>query len=415
MEQLQEFLSAMKLSSDSFTYERLTDDFLSAMNAGVCGEASSIKMLPTYCYGDAQPALHSPVAVIDAGGTNFRRVLVTLTEDGADFDQLQEQAMPGTEGEVPWQDFITCCADALEPLLEKTSRIGICFSYPADPQPNRDSKVICLTKQVQLSGAVGRWVCADIDAELKKRGHEDLRYCLINDTIAVQYGAAAYHHLSPADGMGLVCGTGSNTCCAMHLEDIRKMAFYDSRTMLVNCESGAFSGVPAGPLDDLLDAQSIDPGAYRHEKMVSGAYLGPLCLLALQEAAKQGLFSGEAAGMLAALTELQSAEADTMSGPMEQLTGTDRAVADAIIDAVFDRSAKITCCCLSAVMTLVDGGREKPFFIGAEGSLFQKSKRFRVKLYSHMDAFTHAKLSREYTFLTCPSTTFIGTAAAVLM
>lgn len=415
MEQLQDFLRTVRLSPDSFTYERLTDDFLTAMKKGLCGQESSIRMLPTYCYGDTQPALHSPVAVIDAGGTNFRRVLVTLTEEGADFDMLQEQAMPGTDGEVPWEDFITCCADALEPLLEKTKCIGICFSYPADPQPNRDSRVLCLTKQVQLRGAVGRWVCADIDSELQKRGYEDLHYCLINDTIAVQYGAAAYHHLPPADGMGLVCGTGSNTCCALPLEDIRKMAFYDSRTMLVNCESGACTDMPTGPIDDLLDSRSLDPGAYRHEKMVSGAYLGTLCLLGLQEAARQGLFSPEGAEYLLGLSELQSAEADAMQGPMEALTGSDRATADAIIDAVFTRSAKITCCCLSAVMTLVDGGRDKPFFIGAEGSLFQKSKRFRVKLYEHMDAFTHAQLGRQYTFLTCPSTTFIGTAAAALM
>lgn len=415
MEQLKQFLIEHKLAPEVLDYNELTQAFITAMEDGLNGKDSSIKMLPTYCYGDGIPALHTPVAVIDAGGTNFRRVLVTLTETGADFDQLEEQAMPGTHGEVPWSDFITCCADALQPLLEKTKRIGMCFSYPATPQPNKDSRVLYLTKQVQLRDAVGRAVCEDLNAELERRGYKGLEYCLINDTLAVQYGAAAYHHKSPADGMGLVCGTGSNTCCALPVSTISKLHDDSNRLMLVNCESGAFSNIPRGTFDQMLDNASVDPGHYCHEKMVSGAYLGQLCLLALQGAAKSGLFSAESAAYLTNLDALQSYEADGMVGSLAALNGQDQETADAIIEAIFDRSAKITCCCLSAVMTIADGGKEKPFFIGAEGSLFQKSKRFRKHLDHHMEYYTHNTLGRTHTFLTCPSTTFIGTAAAALM
>lgn len=415
MEQLQQFFIKHQLSPEVLDYEELTQSFITAMNDGLSGKESSIKMLPTYCYGDGVPALNTPVAVIDAGGTNFRRVLVTLTENGADFEQLQEQPMPGTHGEVPWSDFITCCADALQPLLEKTKRVGMCFSYPATPQPNKDSRVLYLTKQVQLRGAVGRAVCADLNEELERRGYTDLEYCLINDTLAVQYGAAAYHHRSPANGMGLVCGTGSNTCCALPVSAISKLHDDSHRLMLVNCESGAFSGIPRGTFDQMLDRNSVDPGHYCHEKMVSGAYLGQLCLLALQEGARSGLFSPDASAYLTTLDSLQSYEADGMAGSLAVLTGADRETADAVIDAIFDRSAKITCCCLSAVMTITDGGKKQPFFIGAEGSLFQKSKRFRKHLDRHMEHYTHNTLGRTHIFLTCPSTTFIGTAAAALM
>jgi len=104
-----------------------------------------------------------------------------------------------------------------------------------------------------------------------------------------------------------------------------------------------------------------------------------------------------------------------MVGAMEQLQGADRDTADAIIEAVFDRGAKITCCCLTAVMELTDSGKDAPFFIGAEGSLFLKSKRFRKNLDRHMDHYTVGTLGRKYEFLTCTATTFIGTAAATLM
>jgi len=412
---LNKFLTEHKLSPDTIDYKDMTGRFITAMTDGLDGAHSSIRMLPTYCYGDGSPALHTPVAVIDAGGTNFRRVLVTLTEDGYTLDDLREQPMPGTQGEVAWADFIRFCADEIEPLLTRTNRIGLCFSYPADPQPNRDSRVIMLTKQVQLFGAVGRPVCADLDEELMRRGHSDLRYCLINDTLAVQYGAAAYHKIPVTDAMGLVCGTGANTCCSLPGDRIPKLHTADPRPMLVNCESGAFDRVDLGTFDCQLHSASVDPGKYAHEKMVAGAYLGPLCLFALKGAAAEGLFSSTATELFNSLPALQSWEADTLGGPLEALTGADRDTADTIIEAVFDRGAKITCCCLTAVMELADAGKDRTFCIGAEGSLFQKSRRFRSALERHMDAYTNSVLGRQYRFLTCPDTTFIGTAAATLL
>lgn len=415
MDQLNKFLTAHQLSPDTVDYNTMTHRFVSAMTDGLAGRPGSIRMLPTYCYADGIPALDTPVAVIDAGGTNFRRVLVTLTAEGCTLSDLREQAMPGTHGEVAWEEFIRFCADEIEPLLDRTNIIGLCFSYPAEPRPDRDSRVIMLTKQVKLAGAVGRPVCADLNAELERRGHSGLRCCLINDTLAVQYGVAAYHKLPAADTMGMVAGTGANTCCALPAGAIPKLGMDSSRPMLVNCESGAFDGVDMGTFDRRLHEASVDPGKYAHEKMVSGAYLGPLCLHALQGAAEEGMFSPAAAKLIHSLPALQSWEADTMGGVLASLTGADRDTADTIIEAVFDRGAKITCCCLSALMELTDAGRGAPFFIGAEGSLFLKSRRFRRNLDRHMDAWTAAVLGRQYRFLTCPNTTFIGTAAAALL
>ena len=412
---LQSFLSAHLLTPDAVDYADMTARFVAAMSDGLAGRPGSVRMLPTYCYADGHPALHTPVAVIDAGGTNFRSVLVTLTEDGCRLEHLREQAMPGTHGPVEWSHFIGFCADALEPLLMHTNRVGLCFSYPAAPQPNRDSRVLQLTKQVQLLGAIDRPVCADLNEELKKRGHRGLKFCLINDTLAVQYGVAAHHHIPVSETMGLVCGTGANTCCALPTDRITKLSMQGSRPMLVNCESGAFDGVGGGTFDHLLHAQSVDPGQYAHEKMVSGGYQGTLCLLALQGAAAEGLFSPAAEALLDGLSALESRDADNMSGPLAALQGADRDTADAIIQAIFDRGAKITCCCLTAIMELTDAGKTTPFSIGAEGSLFLKSRRFRDCLDRHMDAYTTGVLGRQYRFLTCPHTTFIGTAAAALL
>jgi hexokinase len=59
----------------------------------------------------------------------------------------------------------------------------------------------------------------------------------------------------------------------------------------VNTESGSFARGCLGPVDDAFDRTLANPGKYRHEKAISGAYLGALCLFAAQSAARAGCFS----------------------------------------------------------------------------------------------------------------------------
>ena len=90
-------------------------------------------------------------------------------------------------------------------------------------------------------------------------------------------------------------------------------------------------------------------------------------------------------------------------------------MADALIDAVFDRSAKVMCCTLCAVLRLTGQGMRDVFHIGAEGSLFQKSARFRPALERHMHVYARKCLARRYEFVSCENTTLLGAACAVLL
>ena len=59
--------------------------------------------------------------------------------------------------------------------------------------------------------------------------------------------------------------------------------------MIVNVESGVYSGFPQGTFDRELDAESMSPGEYGNEKMVGGAYQGEVLRRTLWGAAS--LFS----------------------------------------------------------------------------------------------------------------------------
>lgn len=415
MDQVQYFLHRHRMAPGSVSYDALTQEIFLQMSRGLAGGSTSIPMLPSYLYAGHAPTLNLPTAVIDAGGTNFRRALVTLTENGGIVEDLAVSPMPGTDREATWAEFIARCADAAEPLLSRTDRIGICFSYSFTPTPDGDGQVMQITKEVRISGASGRPICADLAAELARRGHENLRIALINDTLAVHLGVSAGAGLAPNACMGMVCGTGSNVCCAVDSKQITKLDLPDKGAMLINTESGFFTGVPQGDFDRALDEQTADPGHALSEKMVSGAYLGALCRLTLQGAAREGLFSKTGTKRILQMESLTSNEADTLSGPLEKLSKADKAVADELIGAVFDRSAKVMCCTLCAVLRLTGKGQNEPFRIGAEGSLFQKSRRFRPALERHMQAYARKCLVRQYEFVTCENTTLLGAACAALL
>ena len=199
-------------------------------------------------------------------------------------------------------DFIRLAADALEPLLDRVTQIGICFSYPAENTPELDAKVLGMTKEVQLTGWEDHLVGADLAEELERRGCSKLPIAVINDTPATYLSGSTTIANNYANGFaGLVNGTGTNTCCLLPVRAIEKLGRDADGEMLVNLESGSFTDVPQSAFDQALDAASAAPGAYRFEKMTSGRYLGELSRLALIAAANDGLFAPETADPEAAL------------------------------------------------------------------------------------------------------------------
>ncbi len=418
-EKVRVFLTSHGMEPERVDFDSTTAAFISDMELGLRGRESSIRMIPTYLTADGQLPLGEPAAVIDAGGTNFRTALVSFTEDGPVIDALSVCAMPGTDGAVAWEDFISFVADRLAPLLDRADKVGFCFSYPTEETPERDGRVLSLTKQVQLTGFEGRLICADLAAELERRGITGKSFVLLNDTPAVLLSGSAYAAEKSCDGLvGLISGTGTNTCCVLPDEAIKKPHGAFSGSMLVNLESGNFNGLPRGDFDAELDAGTCDPGVYRHEKMTSGAYLGELCRLTLRCAAREGLFSEAAAEKLLSLDALSAPEADAMAcGGGNMFEGEDAETASQLCNAVFVRSARCVCSNLAAILVLTDRGSdpEHPACICADGSVIRRSRAFREALDGFMDSFIRDGLGRYAVIWSTENATMLGSAAAALL
>lgn len=410
-----EFMARHGMSPEAVQPARDAEKMAREMERGLAGQGGSLPMIPTYLSDAGSIPLGEPVAVIDAGGTNFRCGLVTFCEQGAQVQELRRWKMPGIGVPVTWEEFMDFTAEAVQPLLDRTDKIGFCFSYSADITPEIDGKVHRIDKEVVITGCEGQLVGASLLKALERQGVTGKKIVILNDTVAVLLGGLA---AGEGDGVaiGQVSGTGTNTCCSLPEKRIGKLGRTGERRMIVNLESGMYGGIPQGDFDRALDAESNNPGLKHFEKLTAGVYLGELCRRMLCAAADEGLLGGETAEKVHNLDWIDSAVIDAWSvgEHLEQIAvgEEDAAFVRTLCAAVFERSARCMCTNLAAILLL---SGEKHANICAEGSLVQKSRLYRPMLEKLIRQEIEEKLGGQVRFTVGSETTLPGSAAAALL
>ena len=390
------FLTKYEMGPETVRPAEMAPEMTREMERGLRGEGGSLAMIPTYLSDHGQLPLDQPVAVIDAGGTNFRRALVSFTENGVREEELKKWRMPGIERPTSWDEFIRFTADAVEPLMDRTDKIGFCFSYSAEITPDMDGRVLRIDKEVVIEGCEGRLVGASLLGELERRGIRGKKIVILNDTVAVQLGGLAQKGLPE--------------------KRIPKLGRDRDRRMIVNLESGMYDGIRGGYFDRKLDQESHNPGQKHFEKLTAGVYLGELCHLMLLKAAEEGLLCPKSAEKVRALGHIDSAviEAWSMGEKMDQIADgeDDAAFVRDICRAVFERSARLMCLNLAAIVLLTG---EKELAVCAEGSLVQKGRYYQAALTRLIDEEICGKLGRKLSLRIGDESTLSGSAAAALL
>ena len=363
--------------------QALTASLLSEMEKGLRGEKSSLLMIPAYIGVDGRIPQGSKAIVLDAGGTNFRGGVVTIPPK---VEEKQNQPMPGTHGHVGEAEFYDAFAKEIKRLDGKATveKIGWCFSYPAESTPDLDAKLLRWTKNVDAPEIVGQNVGAEL---LKRTGGKSI--AVVNDTVATLLAAKATEgDKTYSSYIGFILGTGTNTAYVEKNKNILKMSGLDPEgSMIINAESGAFDKAPRSKFDDAADAKTGNPGIGLLEKMIAGAYLGGVGLEIYKAAAKEGLFSKEAASALGGLGALETMDFDNFCAGFKK-EGRDN-VLDTIFanpdDAkmakrlglpVFERAAVLTAVQLAAFVIKSGEGADPsaPVAINADGSTYYKTR-----------------------------------------
>jgi len=356
--------------------------FLSEMEKGLKGEPSSLRMIPAYVGVNGKIPAGSKAAVLDAGGTNFRSAIVSIPPK---IEDRENQPMPGSRGPVGEEEFYQSFATELKRVAPKATakKFGWCFSYNADVTPDLDAKLNCWTKGIQAPEIVGQYVGKEL---LKRMGGGQI--AILNDTVATLLAAKATEgDKTYSSYIGFILGTGTNTAYVEKNVNITKVPGLDpDGSMIINAESGSMDKIARSKFDEAMDAKQIDPGHNPFEKMIAGAYLGPIGLEIFKAAAKEGLFSVKAAQQLAGLGQLESIDlnnfcaAHKMDGRENVLDiifadSNDAKMARRLGVPVFERAAVLTAIHLAAFCIKSGEGVDaaEPIAINADGSTYYKT------------------------------------------
>ena len=424
------FLSKWGIEAASIDMKALLATFLSEMESGLEKESgSSLKMIPTYTEVVSGLAKGEPVIVLDAGGTNFRTCLVTFDEQGlAHIEDFRKVSMPGVKEEVTAQQFFSTFADEVERLIDKSDKIGFCFSYAAAITEDHDGIPLVFSKEIKAPEVIGKKVGASLLSELARRGYDvsKKKVAVLNDTVATLLaGQGAPSDTAYSGYIGFILGTGTNTAYVERNSNISKLGLFDGKSQIINIESGNFDFCP-GRLDREYFDSTKHPEQYHLEKMISGAYLGPLSTLVIQKAIAEGVLSSTFAKRFA---QLGTVNTTVMSNYLEMPFNSNYALVaccegnedDAIalwmiIDAVIARAAKLTAANLAATVIKSGAGTDprKPVCINADGTTFYKTEYLKKYTEYYLHTYLQLEHKRYYRFVRIDDSPTIGAAIAGL-
>ncbi|XP_049267869.1 hexokinase-2-like [Rhipicephalus sanguineus] len=233
---------------------------------------------------------------------------------------------------------------------------------------------------------------------------------IVNDTIGTLVQGA---FMDSGCAIGLIMGTGSNGCYLEKTEKVQKLEAEPERLkdapseVIVNVEWGAFgdNGVVdfvKTELDRRVDDQSLHPGSFTFEKLVSGEFLGDIvrqmlvelvsrrALLegddtALQRLTKHGTFTAIDISWFLEQNDCHVGDiAARFAGSAEQITNDDIALLRYVCGVISARAAVLVSICLTELLERVD--KPTPVTIAVDGSLY----KYHPTMREHMDVLITA-------------------------
>lgn len=429
-DKIQSFLRKHGMFHADFDIEKTCDVFLDEMNKGLTGADGSLAMLPTYIETERELPRNKPVIVMDAGGTNFRVATVCFKDQGdpeiADFRVFP---MPGIKKEVSREHFFGTMAGYVADIIDKSDCVGFCFSYPIEMSPNKDGRVLYFSKEIKAPEVVDQMIGEGLNAAIVESTSSDAKQMvLLNDTVATLLAGRGTSDGRNYDSyIGFILGTGTNTAYVEHNSNITKAKDLDSaKSMIVNVESGGFGKAPRGDIDEQFNAASANPGINTFEKMISGAYLGPLCFAVICQAAKEGLFAEAVGKKLLGLKDVTTKDVseflsrpestDNVLGKALAGAGEDISAVYCLVDALIERAAKLTATNLSSAAIKSGKGHDpcRPVCIVAEGTTFYHLKSLRQKVEYYLKQYLVDQKGIYYEIVSVDNATLIGAAIAGL-
>ncbi|KAJ8005836.1 hypothetical protein DPEC_G00122050 [Dallia pectoralis] len=412
VQQVDKYLYHLRLSDEnlmdvSVRFRREMDKGLSRDS----GPTAAVKMLPTFVCSTPDGTEKGDFLALDLGGSNFRVLLVKVSDNGKQKVEMEnqiyaipEELMRGCGSEL-FDHIAECLANFLEKMGIKNQKLplGFTFSFPCLQTKLDESFLVSWTKGFKSHGVEGKDVVCLLRKAIKKRGDFDIDIvAVINDTVGTMM-TCGYddHHCE----IGLIVGTGTNAC---YMEEMRHLELVDGDEgrMCVNTEWGAFGD--DGALEDLrtdfdreIDAGSLNPGKQLFEKMISGMYMGELVRLILVKMAKENLlFQGHTTPDLLTTGHFQTSFISTIENEKDKEglvcaenvlrglgldpSGEDCVATQRVCQVVSTRAAHLCAATLASVLRQIRDNKAAERLrttIGVDGSVYKNHPQFARRLH----------------------------------
>jgi hexokinase len=430
---VKKFLGNMNMFHEQVDMEKAYQHFIDDMNQGLNGEESSLQMIPTFIESNNEIPVNKKVIVLDDGGTNFRIALIHFDEEKkVVIDHFKKYPMPGSKGYLSFDQFFETIAEAVDDIIEKSDKIGFCFSYPTEILPDKDGRLIKWAKEVQAPEVEGKLIGQNLLKKIRKRGFNNkIDIVILNDTVATLLtGKAAFPERNYDGYLGYILGTGLNSCYSESNELIHKLDSIHldgSHRQIINIESGTFAVTERGKIDKVLDSKTADPGSFFLEKMTSGAFFGALVSEVLYEAEKSDLFSVDFNEELIKAGALSTKDVNEfLQNPFQKnnvlseicfkYDNSDREILYYLIDAMLERAAKLIAINMAGIILKSDMGHSavRPMCLTVDGTTFYAYHKFQYRVEKYLNNFLTGERKRYFDIVQVEDAPLIGAAIAAL-
>lgn len=392
-----EFIQNHRMDYRDFHIEAMLDVYLEEMQRGLDGGESSLLMLPSYVNTSGTVQTGRPVVTVDAGGTNLRIALIEFNAAGecCFLSDIKKYRMPGAGEAITSDEFFDRVTDWILPHMKNAREVAISFAYPTEILPNLDGRIVRMVKEVSISGMEGQLLGKRTGQALVAKGVPDCRVVVLNDSVAgALAGMAEKLNQGYGSFTGTILGTGFNSCYIESNKKIGKVKGLPQKgTMMINTEAGGYALAPRSDLDIAFDGTTADPGYHQCEKMVSGAYIGPLCEFLLKKAAEEGIFGPH----MQKIKQVTSADADkflrTGEGRIAEfcLQPKDVENAFAIVENTVLRAARLTALQMAAMAVKAKKTNSNRVCLTVEGSTYYNLMGLREEVLATLVPFLQSR------------------------
>ncbi|KAI8099202.1 hexokinase-domain-containing protein [Halteromyces radiatus] len=417
LQAIEQIQSEFQITTDHM--HAIVDQFIKEMQKGLDHHGATVAMIPSFVSGRPTGEEKGKYLALDLGGTNLRVCQVELLGQGKYHLHQQKYVVSDQlkTGDMRHLcDFIADCVDDFisehgDPH-EKVD-MGYTFSFPIWQTSINSGELKQWTKGFACANAVGTDPAVLLQDAFHRKNLLVNIAAIVNDTVGTLM-AHAYRH--PETTMGVILGTGSNTC---YYEDISRITKFEadnnkilSNEMVVNMEWGAFDCerriLPFTMYDNKLNRESVNINEQLFEKMISGMYLAEIarnCMLHWID--RLVLFGGQSSPELNMQWRFETAYMSTIHGdhspnltatkhvledimdmPAGSTTLADRQLVQAICIAVGQRSARLAACGLAGIIKHKkminddDDDKKNDCLIAIDGSLFEFYPEYEANMMS---------------------------------